>query len=295
MALRALIVDDSAIFVEAAGRMLRPGGVTVVGSASSSVEAAQRAESLRPDVILIDIELGAESGFDLARRFATETDLPPTSMILISTHAPEEFVDLVAISPALGFLSKSDLSGAAIRDLLDDRAHGHGCRHEALVYSAADEFVAGAAPFLRQGIAAADAVLVVAREAGRALLREALDVEALRIEFADADDWYRSPQHAFEGYTRYVRDGLDRGVDRVRVVAEVIMPAVPADWNRYEAGISVAMAAVPVSFICAYDTRELPADLVAEAERTHPLMRSGNGARPSPRYTDPAVYTRELG
>jgi DNA-binding NarL/FixJ family response regulator len=293
VALRALIVDDHVAFIDAASRLLSEDGIEIVGAASTSVEAVELAERLQPDVVLIDIQLGPESGFDLARRLAGTTDA--ASMIVVSTHAEADFADLVAVSPVLGFLSKSDFSGGVIRDLLEDRAHGHGCRHEALVYSSSDELVAAATPFARRGLAADEVVLVVMREPGRALLRDALAGEASRIEFADAGEWYRSPQHAFEEYRRYIHGRLDRGADRVRVVAEVIPPAVPADWNRYEAEITVAMAAVPVSFVCAYDTRELHADLVAAASRTHPLLRGGDGPRPSPHYTDPAVFVRELG
>ena len=295
VALRALIVDDDAAFMEAARRLLEREGTDVVGSASTSADAVRQAERLQPDVVLIDIELGGESGFDLARQLAAATDGAPTNMIMISTHAAADFADLVAVTPVLGFLSKSHLSAAAIRDLLDDRAHGHGCRHEALVYGSSDELVAGSEPFLRQGLEADDVVLVVMREPGRALLREAFDGGAARIEFADAIDWYRTPQHAFEGYTRYLHDHLNRGVDRVRVVAEVVLPASADEWRRYEAKISVAMASVPVSFICAYDTRELPVDVVTDASLTHPLLRSADGARPNARYANPAALVRELG
>ena len=295
MALRAVIVDDQAIFVDAARRLLEREGIDVVGAASTSVEAVQQAARLQPDVMLIDVELGDESGFDLAWQLASAPNLARTSTILVSAHAAADFADLVAVSPVLGLIPKSDLSAGAIRDVLDDRAHGYGCRHEALVYSTAAELVAGAAPFVRHGIAADDAVLVVMSEASRAVLREEMDEDASRIEFADAEDWYRTPQHAYEGYRRYVGEHLERGVGRVRIIGEVLPPPSPADWWRYEAEIGVTMASVPVSFVCAYDTRELPASIVADAPRAHPLLRSGDGPRPSARYTDPENFVRKLG
>jgi hypothetical protein len=142
-------------------------------------------------------------------------------------------------------------------------------------------------------------VLVVLRTAGRTVLREALDRDAARVEFADAVDWYRSPEHAFQGYSRYLDDRLERGARRVRVVAEVVWPessarAAVAKWKRYEAGISAAMASVPVSFICAYDTRELPAGIVSDAQRTHPVLRTAAGARPSARFSKPATFVRHF-
>jgi hypothetical protein len=83
----------------------------------------------------------------------------------------------------------------------------------------------------------------------------------------------------------------------VRVVAEVIWPqssaaADVAGWKRYEAGISPAMASVPVSFICAYNTQELPAGIVKDARRTHPVLRTAEGARPSAHYSQPTAFVR---
>src|SRR4029450_12256271 len=66
--LRCLIVDDSPRFLDAARGLLEGHGVTVVRQAPSSAEALRRAEELRPDVTLLDIDLGGESGLELARR-----------------------------------------------------------------------------------------------------------------------------------------------------------------------------------------------------------------------------------
>lgn len=112
--MRCLIVDDSVQFLTAAREVLEREGVTVVGVASTGAEALVCAERLRPDVLLIDIGLGGESGFDLARRLADGAG----RIILISTHAEEDFAELIADSPALGFLCKSELSAHAIRSLL---------------------------------------------------------------------------------------------------------------------------------------------------------------------------------
>ena len=116
--LRCLIVDDSAFFQEAAASLLQQEGVTVVGVASFIADALRQARELRPDVVLVDIMLGRESGFDLARRLAeTGPDAPP--VILISTHSEAEFADLIAETPAVGFLPKSRLSAGTIQQLLN--------------------------------------------------------------------------------------------------------------------------------------------------------------------------------
>jgi DNA-binding NarL/FixJ family response regulator len=122
MTLRCLIVDDSPRFLDAARGLLERQGLMVVGVASSCAEALQQATELRPDVALLDIDLGGESGFDLARQLSREAHLACTRMILVSTHAEQDYADLIAASPALGFLPKSGLSADAIRALIN----GHG-------------------------------------------------------------------------------------------------------------------------------------------------------------------------
>ncbi len=98
--------------------------MAVVGVASDGTEAAQHVEQIRPDVVLVDIDLGGESGFDVARRLRRNGSSFPPRIILISTHAEQDYADLIAASPAIGFLSKTDLSADAIHGLLgDDRPH----------------------------------------------------------------------------------------------------------------------------------------------------------------------------
>jgi DNA-binding NarL/FixJ family response regulator len=115
MTLRCVIVDDSDAFVEAARRLLEREGLTVLGAAATSAEALRLAAELRPDVVLVDIDLGPESGLELTRRLAR----PGCPVILISTYDEEDYADLLADSPALGFIPKAALSAAAIRALLD--------------------------------------------------------------------------------------------------------------------------------------------------------------------------------
>ena len=115
VALRCLIVDDNGGFRDAARSLLEREEIEVVGVASTSAEARSRVAELHPEVVLIDIALGGESGFELAQALAREDG--PT-LILISTLAEADFVDLIAESPAVGFIAKSELSAAAVRDLV---------------------------------------------------------------------------------------------------------------------------------------------------------------------------------
>jgi DNA-binding NarL/FixJ family response regulator len=118
MAVRCLIVDDNRSFLETARTLLEREGVAVVGVASTSAQALRETESVRPDIVLVDVALGEESGFELARRLVADHDRGPT-VILISTRSEADLADLIALSPAAGFLSKSDLSAEAIRGFLD--------------------------------------------------------------------------------------------------------------------------------------------------------------------------------
>jgi CheY-like chemotaxis protein len=123
MPLTCLIVDDSLEFSEAAAQLLAGDGVTVVGFAATSDEAVEEALTLGPNVALVDVDLGAESGFDVARRLAGLPGGGPP-IVLISAESGSELAEIVDASGARGFVSKSDLSGDAIRKVLDQPGAG---------------------------------------------------------------------------------------------------------------------------------------------------------------------------
>jgi DNA-binding response OmpR family regulator len=117
MALRVVLVDDNAHFLRAARLFLEREGMTVVGVASTSADALRCIDELRPDVALVDIDLGDESGFDLAGQLAAAPgDQPP--VILISAYPKEDLPDLLVGAASAGFLPKSRLSGKAIIEIL---------------------------------------------------------------------------------------------------------------------------------------------------------------------------------
>ena len=121
MVLRVLIVDDNRSFLEAASVLLERQGLSVIGVALTTAEALREAEHLQPDLILVDIMLAEESGFECARDLIEHDGDGGPVVILISTHAEADFADLIAESPARGFLPKSELSADAIRRILNGR------------------------------------------------------------------------------------------------------------------------------------------------------------------------------
>jgi DNA-binding NarL/FixJ family response regulator len=123
-ALSVLIVDDNGLFLEAARDRLEREGLRVVGVAADSAEAVRRVAQLRPEVVLVDIVLGDESGLELARRLAAPDQDGGPAVILVSTYSAADFAGPIAESPAAGFLPKQELSAGAIRRILDGRRPG---------------------------------------------------------------------------------------------------------------------------------------------------------------------------
>jgi DNA-binding NarL/FixJ family response regulator len=116
--LQCVIVDDSPDVRRGASELLRSQGIAVVGVAASGDEAMDLMEHLQPDVLLIDVVLGRESGFDVVRRLVARDHLCGSRTILTSTYEEADFAQRIAASPAIGFLPKSQLSAAAIHSLL---------------------------------------------------------------------------------------------------------------------------------------------------------------------------------
>jgi DNA-binding NarL/FixJ family response regulator len=119
VALRLLIVDDNELFLEGAKSLLSREGIDVVGVAVNSADALRLVESAKPDVTLVDIDLGDENGFELAERISRNLGAGVHSdVILVSTHSEEDLAQLIDASPALGFIPKAHLSAAAIAEKL---------------------------------------------------------------------------------------------------------------------------------------------------------------------------------
>lgn len=112
-----LIVDDHATFRSSARLLLESEGFEVVGEAVDGEAALEDVAALGPDVVLLDVQLPDIDGFEVASRITDGTGSP--AVILISSRDGEDFGPMIKASGARGFVTKADLSGERLRELLD--------------------------------------------------------------------------------------------------------------------------------------------------------------------------------
>jgi CheY-like chemotaxis protein len=118
MPLTVLIVDDHAGFRGFARRLLEAGGFTVVGEADGAASALDAVETLRPDLVLLDVMLPDADGFTVAERLAERADTPV--VVLTSSREAADFGVRLQRTSARGFIHKDDLSCAAFAAVADD-------------------------------------------------------------------------------------------------------------------------------------------------------------------------------
>lgn len=114
-----LVVDDHAAFRAAARALLEAEGFAVVGEAATGADAVAEAIRLRPDVVLLDVQLPDSDGFAVAEDLALLA--PVSTVVLVSSRRARTYGDRVASSAAVGFLAKGELTGPSLRDLLGQR------------------------------------------------------------------------------------------------------------------------------------------------------------------------------
>jgi DNA-binding NarL/FixJ family response regulator len=122
MRLRCLIVDDNESFLDIAAASLARDDLEVLGTATTSAEALRQVAEQQPDVVLVDINLGEESGLELARKLVERFPQLASGVVLISTRAEQDLAGLLKASPAAGFLPKTQLSARAVRELVASRS-----------------------------------------------------------------------------------------------------------------------------------------------------------------------------
>jgi DNA-binding NarL/FixJ family response regulator len=116
MSCTVLIVDDHAGFRSLARALLEAEGFQIVGEAEDAASALAAAGRLRPQVVLLDIQLPDLDGFEVAERLAQAGD--PPAVVLVSTRAISSYRRRLVGSPVRGFIPKSELSGSALSALV---------------------------------------------------------------------------------------------------------------------------------------------------------------------------------
>jgi DNA-binding NarL/FixJ family response regulator len=111
-----LIVDDHEDFRRTVRTLLEADGFEVVGVAADGRSAIAEAERLRPQLVLLDIQLPDLDGFEVAARLGKAS--APPAVVLTSSRTASSYRQRLAQTPALGFIPKSELSGEALAALL---------------------------------------------------------------------------------------------------------------------------------------------------------------------------------
>jgi anti-sigma regulatory factor (Ser/Thr protein kinase) len=172
--------------------------------------------------------------------------------------------------------------------------------HEALVYTSPDELVAGIVPFVQTGLGADEPVLVAVPPASMGPIRSALGASATGVRFVDMSEEGRNPGRIIPAVLHsFVSIHAPR---RVRVVGEPIWAGRSAAEYpacvQHEALINLAFAGSDAIILCPYDARRLTGAALADAERTHPIIKSDGGRRVSAAYAAPhsvvAAFNRPL-
>ena len=171
-------------------------------------------------------------------------------------------------------------------------------RHELFTYDSDALLAERAVPFLEEGLAEDEAVLAVTTPKRQGLLRERLAAAAGRVAFLDRDEFYTRPEAVLAAYDETLRSRVRGSIAGVRVVAELPICENLLEWRKwmaYEAIVNRALAEHPVWIICAYDTTEVPAEVIDLACRTHPVIaEEQDGTHAHEGYAAPEEIVRAL-
>ncbi|MGY1601880.1 anti-sigma factor RsbA family regulatory protein [Geodermatophilus sp. SYSU D00815] len=179
-----------------------------------------------------------------------------------------------------------------------DPSGGGGFRHGAAVFDSDTALLEVAVPFVEDGLASGELVVISCTEESAELVLRALGPAGrdVPVDRGLVPDGTSGPD-VFTHLRQYtVRAGLD-GASRVRVLAEVPATDEPRqvrEEKRIEAAVNRVAAELPLTNLCVYDSRRLPAELVDSARSTHPHLVSGAAWTPNGAYLDPAEYVRAL-
>jgi hypothetical protein len=168
--------------------------------------------------------------------------------------------------------------------------------HQASIYSSDEQFLAMAVPFVKDGLARAEPVLVTTTSANLALLWEAVGPDWQQFDHAESAYFGRRTAQRVAAFDRYWKRRSSGGDGHVRILAEPVWPGRSdgeiTAWTRMESTLNVVLSTTNIWMICPYDTRLTPAAVVTDAQRTHPTRMDGHTTLPCPQFVDPATFTR---
>lgn len=162
--------------------------------------------------------------------------------------------------------------------------------HPALVYADLDEFLAGMVPFVRSGLDSSEPLFLAVGRDEVAALRSEFGAGGPGLRIVDTWQWHPHPANRLRAFHEFVTSQLETGARRVRLAGEPAWPSGPPEfvleWERYESALNDALAPLPVTLVCTYDTSRLDREISASAWRTHPVIRQGDDRR-SERFEHP--------
>jgi transcriptional regulator with XRE-family HTH domain len=169
--------------------------------------------------------------------------------------------------------------------------------HRALVYTTAEEFLAGVLPSFVEGMARGDPLLAVTTPSNGRALRSAFGEDRGAFRFVDSLRWYQSPAHTLNAYQSFIDEKIEAGAPLIRIIGEPVWSGRSAaeidSWTRYEALLNVALAGTPAEIICPYNTITTPDAVLAGVHETHPeAIDTRAKAKTTPNYDPYHVLLR---
>jgi anti-sigma regulatory factor (Ser/Thr protein kinase) len=180
---------------------------------------------------------------------------------------------------------------------VDPNQCGVSSAHQALLYGSQDEYLAGVVPFVRDGLECGDPVRIATTDRNAGWLRAKLGADARDVVFCDDSQWSGHPVRALAALQGIVQAASSDG-HRLRMIEERLWTIRTAPetraWARHESLVNAVLSVGDAALMCTYDTAVVDPDVAANVARTHPALVVHGEPRPSPGYTDPAVFNAEF-